>query len=89
MKKFLENLAPKSTFLCLTHCDESLPKAKFIQEKLASIKKYCGLEIPEANVVQFKNSMDSLKDFVEMFVEGQIHIVEEEEEEIEEFREEI
>ena len=64
MKKFLENLAPKSTFLCLTHCDESPPKPKFIKEKLEAIKKYCGLEILPENVVQFQKTADSLIEFV-------------------------
>ena len=87
MKKFLENLAPKSTFLCVTHCDESPPKDKLIKDKLASIKKYCGVEILPENVVLFKKTADSLREFVDAFVPGEIHIVEEEEEEIEEFRE--
>jgi len=89
MKKFLENLAPKSTFLCVTHCDESPPKPTFIKEKLESIKKYCGLQILPENVVQFKKTADSLSEFVDAFVQGEMHIVEEEEEEIEEFKEMI
>lgn len=89
MKKFLENLAPKSTFLCLTHCDESPPKPTFIKEKLESIKKYCGLQILPENVVLFKKTADSLSEFVDAFVQGEMHIVEEEDEEIEEFKEMI
>lgn len=89
MKKFLENLEPKSTFLCVTHCDESPPKPIFIKEKLESIKKYCGLQILPENVVLFKKTADSLSEFVDAFVQGEMHIVEEEEEEIEEFKEMI
>jgi hypothetical protein len=51
MKKFLENLKPICTFLIITHCDEKQPDAVFIKNKLDSIKKYCGLEIPATNVV--------------------------------------
>ena len=90
MKKFLENLQPKSTFLVITHCDKKDPDAVFIKNKLESIKKYCGLEIPVENVVKFQNSADSLVAFVvDKFVEGKIHIVEEKQEEVKDLKEEI
>lgn len=53
MQKFLENLKPKATFLCFTFCDKQMPDEKFTRSKIASIKKYCGLEIPFENVVYF------------------------------------
>jgi GTP-binding protein EngB required for normal cell division len=53
MQKFLDNLKPKATFLCFSFCDKQMPDEKFTKSKIASIKKYCGLEIPYENVVYF------------------------------------
>ena len=70
MCKFLENLKPKSTFLCFTFCDKEMPKEKFVKEKLATIKKYCDLEVPAENVIFFKNTKQSLEDFITNFVKS-------------------
>jgi hypothetical protein len=72
-----------------THCDQATGSKPvdeaFIKKKLASIKKYCGLDVPLDNVVLFDNDVDSLKDFVDEFVKGEINISEDIEERLEEF----
>lgn len=77
MKKFLDNLKPENTFICFTHCDLKETTEKLITSKLASIKKYCKLEIPNENIIKFANSVESLQDFVENFVKGEIVIADE------------
>lgn len=75
MKKFLENLKPKNTFLCFTHCDENDADEKFMKEKRQSLKKFGDLEVPEENVIKFEKSKESLEEFVAKFVKGNIKIV--------------
>jgi hypothetical protein len=76
-----------------THCDQATGSKPvdeaFIKKKLASIKKYCGLDVPRDNVVLFDNKVDSLKDFVDEFVKGEINISEDIEERLEEFDENL
>jgi hypothetical protein len=70
MKKFLENLKPANTYICFTHCDQGQPTEKFKKEKIKSLKTYGELEIPEANVIFFDNTKESLKGFVERMAPG-------------------
>ena len=85
MKKFLLELKPKNTFICFTHCDESMPGEKFIKEKVESLKKFGGIEVYQDNVIIFQNSKKSLEDFIEKMVPGNIKISERIEEEVEDF----
>ena len=87
MKKFLDNLKPANTFICFTHCDESCPTKEFIDEKLASYKKYGKLEIPEENIILFDRTQESLQDFVASMVPGEIKIVDNIDEALVEFDE--
>ena len=87
MKRFLTNLQPENIFVCFTHCDESTPDAEFIKEKIASIKQYGKIEVPEENVILFDNSKESLEDFVADIVPGDVHIVDDIEEALEQFDE--
>jgi len=89
MKKFLENLKPLNTFICFTHCDESDIDEEFIRAKLASLKKYGKLEIPEENVILFDKNVKSLKEFVANMVEGEINITNDLEEALDAFDEEM
>ena len=47
-------------FLVLTHCDFEMPTSDFIEKKLASIREYSGLGIPQSNVILFSNTKESL-----------------------------
>jgi hypothetical protein len=47
-----------------------MPKDKFVKDKLATIKKYCDLEVPTDNVIFFKNTKESLEDFITKFVKS-------------------
>jgi len=69
MKQFLDNLKPKSTFICFTFCDKEMPKEKFVKDKLAAIKRYCDLEVPAENVIFFENTAKSLLSFIDKFVQ--------------------
>ena len=74
MKKFLDNLKPQNTFICFTHCDEKKVDQKFIKEKIASLKRYGDLEIPEDNIILFDKTQKSLEEFVANMVPGNIRI---------------
>lgn len=93
MQKFLENLEPLNTFIVFTHCDrvdeETTLDEKYIKDKLKSIKKYTKLEIPFENVILFDKTMDSLEDFVENMVEGEINVAEDIEDLVDTFDEDL
>lgn len=76
MRRFLEGLEPENTFICFTYCDTKAATESFFKKKLESIKRYCKLEVPEENIIKFSNSIESLEDFVEKFVEGEITVAE-------------
>lgn len=80
MRKFLDNLKPINTYLCFTHCDESPPTAKFIKDKLGSLKKFGHLDIPPGNVIKFDKTKESLEVFIDEMVPGEIRIAEDLEE---------
>lgn len=85
MQKFLLDVKPKNTFVCFTHCDESMPDKKFIKEKIESLKKFGGIEVLQENVILFKNSKESLEEFIENMVPGNIKISDEIDEVLEDF----
>jgi hypothetical protein len=85
MRKFLAGLEPENTFICFTYCDTKAATESFFKNKLNSIKRYCKLEVPEENIIKFSNSIESLKDFVEKFVEGEITVAEDLDVVVEEF----
>jgi GTPase involved in cell partitioning and DNA repair len=72
MKKFLDNLKPKNTFIVFTHCDKNSEQKdeEFIKKKLASLKKFVDLDIPFENVVLFDKTKECLEEFVEKMVPG-------------------
>ena len=95
MSTFLENLKPKNTYICFTHCDmmgndgEVVIDETFIKSKLASFKKYGKIDIPFENVVLFDKSIDSLKEFVGEIERGKVKIAEDIEDLIEDFEEDL
>jgi len=72
----LEGLKPINTYLVLTHCDKSMPDSKFIARKVKSFEEYGEIIIPQENVVLFDFSMESLEEFVENIVPGNINLKE-------------
>ena len=88
-KKFLEDLKPENIYLCFTHCDKNPPDETFIKAKIASYKKYGQIEIPEKNVITFDNTKESLEDFVANIVPGDMHIVDDIDEALEEYEYEM
>lgn len=89
MRKFLDNLKPENTFICFTHCDTKDPTDSFLKGKIASIKKYCKLEVPEENIIKFSKTVESLESFVENFVKGEITVAEDLDVVVEEFDEDL
>lgn len=87
MKKFLDGLEPANTFIVFTHCDKKLPDINFQQKKLASLKKFGNLEIPQANIILFDNTAESLEGFVETMIHGKITVVEDIEEAVQQLDE--
>ena len=85
MNKFLENLKPMNTFLCFTHCDKHTIDDEFIKEKVNSLKKFGKIEIPEENVILFRKNMKSLESFVANMVRGNIKLVQNLDEALEQF----
>ena len=88
-KKFLENLKAENIYLCLTHCDNNPPDEKFIKSKIESYKKYGQIDILEENVILFDNTKESLEEFVDNIVPGDMHIVEDIDEALEEYENEM
>ena len=66
-----------------------MPEQKFIEEKIQSFKKYINLEIPEKNVILFDKTKESLEEFVENQIKGNIKINRDTEECIKRMEEEI
>ena len=89
MKKFLDNLKPKNTFVVFTHCDWDKPTDEFIKEKLASLKTYCELDVPAANAVLFDKTKESLEEFVSKFVKGKTHVKNDVKEEVKGYGDEV
>lgn len=87
MKKFIDGLNPENIFIMYTHCDSSEAKltTEFVNKKLKALKTYAKLSIPKENVVKFNKTKESLEGFVENFIRGEAHIIDNIEEGLEEF----
>lgn len=87
MKKFIDGLNPQNIFIMYTHCDSAKVElnTEFVNKKIKALKTYAKLSIPEENVVKFNKTKQSLEHFVENFIKGEAHIIENIEEGLEEF----
>jgi hypothetical protein len=77
IKKFFANVDESRVFLVLTHCDFEMPSPDFIGRKLASIREYSGLGIPQSNVILFSKTKESLEPLIPKLKPGSnMHFVE-------------
>ena len=61
----------------LTHCDHEMPTPDYIGKKLASIRDYSGLGIPQDNVILFDKTKESLEPLISKMKPGStVHLVE-------------
>ena len=61
----------------LTHCDHGMPTPDYIGNKLASIRDYSGLGIPQDNVILFDKTKESLEPLISKMKPGStVHLVE-------------
>ena len=77
IKKFFANVDESRVFLALNHCDFQMPTPDFIGRKLASIREYSGLGIPQSNVILFSKTKESLEPLIPKLKPGScMHFVE-------------
>ena len=74
--KLLIDHQPQNIFLIITHCDLQYPSDDLVLGKVASFKKYGGLEIPIENVIKFDNTQKSLEPLIHKITPSDMHFAE-------------